>query len=56
MFAKGLANQSRTVYSRPFGSTIRRPKQFRIQHYLDGFHTVEFTPQPGQQSIGVEAA
>lgn len=51
VFAKGLAYQSRTVYSRPFGSSIRGPKQFRIQHDLDGFHTVEYTPQLGQQSI-----
>ena len=41
MFAKGLSNQSGTVYSRPFGCSIRRPKQLRIQHYLNGFHTVE---------------
>jgi hypothetical protein len=30
VFAKGLAYQSRTVYSRLFGSSIRGPKQFRI--------------------------
>jgi hypothetical protein len=41
VFAKGFANESRTVDSRPFGSSIRGPKQFRIQHHLDGFHTVE---------------
>ena len=52
MFAKGLSNQRGTVYSRPFGCSIRRPKQLRIQHYLDGFHVVEDTPQSDPQSTG----
>ena len=42
------------VYNSENGSSIRGPKQFRIQHHLDGLHTVEVTPQLGQQSIGVE--
>jgi|SRR5271157_982654 len=50
MFAKGLPNQRGTVYPRPFGRSIRGPKQLRIQHYLDGFHTVEDSPQSNPQS------
>src|SRR6266567_2905422 len=50
MFSKRLANQRRTVHSRPPGRSIRSPKQFRIQHHLDGFHTVEDIPQSSQQS------
>ena len=50
MFSKRLANQRRTVHSRPPRRSIRSPKQFRIQHHLDGFHTVEDIPQSSQQS------
>ena len=52
MFAKGLPNQTGTVYPRPFGRSIRGPKQLRIQHYLNGFHIVEDSQQSDPQSTG----
>ena len=54
VLAKGLANKGGTVYSRPFGGSIRGSKQFRIQNHLDGFHTVEDTPQSSHQSTQLE--
>src|SRR5271157_6231597 len=50
MFAKGLPNQRGTVDPRPFGRSVGGPKQLRIQHYLDGFHIVEDSPQSNPQS------
>ncbi len=55
VFAKGVANQSGTVHSRPLSGSVRRAKQLRIQHHLNGFHTVDDTPQWNQQSSGAEA-
>jgi hypothetical protein len=45
VFAKGRSNYHRTVHPSMPGSVIESVKKFRIQHDLNGFHTVKFTPQ-----------
>jgi len=51
VFAKRLPNQCGTIDSSTPRSPICGAEQGRVQYDLNSFHTVEHTPQCGQQSI-----
>src|SRR5690242_8390710 len=51
MLAKRLTDQFRAIQSRASGGTVSGFEQLRVQYNLDGFHTVDSTPQSVPQSI-----
>ena len=50
VLAERFADQRRTVHPRAPGGTIGSAEERRIEDNLDGFHTVEYTPQSTPQS------
>jgi len=51
VFTERLPNQGGTIYSSAPSSSICRAEQGGVQYDLNSFHTVEHTPQCGQQSM-----